>query len=64
MSDICGDEETTERAYIQVREKEANLDGSHEDVHTIVNKELKELKIAYKASPGICGIAREKKQGG
>lgn len=33
----------TERAHIQVREKETNLYPSHEDFHTIFNEDLKEL---------------------
>jgi DNA-directed RNA polymerase specialized sigma24 family protein len=33
----------TERAHIQVREKEGNVCASHEDFHTIFNEDLKEL---------------------
>ena len=33
----------TERAHIQVREKEATVYASHEDFHTIFNEDLKEL---------------------
>jgi DNA-directed RNA polymerase specialized sigma24 family protein len=33
----------TERAHIQVREREANAYASHEDFHTIFNEDLKEL---------------------
>ena len=33
----------TERAHIQVREKEGNVYASHEDFHTIFNEDLKEL---------------------
>jgi len=33
----------TERAHIQVREKEGNVYASHEDFHTIFNDDLKEL---------------------
>jgi hypothetical protein len=38
-----GDEEMTERAHIQVRDREGNVYASHEDFHTIFNEDLKEL---------------------
>jgi DNA-directed RNA polymerase specialized sigma24 family protein len=40
---LFGDEEMTERAHIQVREKEANLYASGEDFQTIFTEGLKEL---------------------
>jgi DNA-directed RNA polymerase specialized sigma24 family protein len=40
---LFGDEEMTERAHIQVREKEANLCASGEDFQTIFTEGLKEL---------------------
>jgi hypothetical protein len=43
MAPLFGDEEMTEQAHTQVRDKEANVYASHEDFHTIFNEDLKEL---------------------